>query len=182
MSRGTVVAKRYAKALFELAREQNVVAEVETQLSLLTRAIEQDADYRAFLAAPAIPAASKIEAVKASFAGQMLPIVLNTVGLLVERGRHNDLSGVLSAYLTIAGDALGRVDAYVKSAQPMTLGDKDKLANKFGALLSKTVRVHNETDASLLGGLTVRIGDTLYDGSLRSKLERLDKALQSSAN
>lgn len=182
MSRGTVVAKRYAKALFDLAREQNAVGEVETQLNLLVNAIDHDGDFRAFLAAPGIPAAKKIEAVKASFAGQLLPIVLNTVGLLVERGRHNDLPGVLNAYLTIAGDALGRVDAYVTSAQPMTLGDKDKLANKFGALLSKTVRVHNETDASLLGGLTVRIGDTLYDGSLRNKLERLEKALQSSAN
>lgn len=182
MSRGTVVAKRYAKALFEIAREQNIVGEVETQLNLLVKAVDDNAEFRAFLAAPGIPAASKIEAVKASFAGQMLPIVLNTIGLLVERGRHSDLPGVLDAYLVIAGDALGRVDAHVTSAQPLTLGDKDKLAKKFGALLSKSVRVHNETDASLLGGLTVRIGDTLYDGSLRGKLDRLDKALQSSAN
>lgn len=182
MSRGTVVAKRYAKALFDLAREQNLVGEVETQLQLLIGAINKDSEFRAFLAAPGIPAASKIEAIKASFAGQLLPIVSNTIGLLVERGRHHDIPGVLNAYLAIAGDALGRVDAHVTSAQPMTLGDKDKLAKKFGALLSKTVRVHNETDASLLGGLTVRIGDTLYDGSLRGKLERLDKALQSSAN
>jgi F-type H+-transporting ATPase subunit delta len=182
MSRSTVVAKRYAKALFELAQEQNLVAETETQLQLLVNAIEQNADFRAFLAAPGIPAATKIEALKQSFAGQLLPIVLNTVGLLIERGRQGELSAVLDAYLQVAGVALGRADAVVTSAQPLTLGEKDKLAKKFGALLGKTIRVHNTVDASLLGGLTVRIGDTLYDGSLRGKLERLDKALQSSAN
>lgn len=182
MSRSTVVAKRYAKALFELAREQNQVAETETQLHLLVDAIEKNADFRVFLAAPGIPAAKKLEALKESFAGQLLPIVLNTVGLLIERGRQEEIPGVMNAYMEIAGGVLGRVDAHVTSAQPLSLGDKDKLAKKFGALLNKTVRVHNDTDPSLLGGVKVRIGDTLYDGSLRGKLDRLDKALHSSAN
>ncbi|GIO12801.1 ATP synthase subunit delta [Cohnella xylanilytica] len=182
MSRSTVVAKRYAKALFDLAREQNLVAEVETQLQLLVNAIGQNSDFQAFLASPSILAKTKIETLARSFDGKLYPIVLNTVGLLIERGRQGELPAVLEAYLKVAGEALGRADAHVTSAQPLSYGEKDQLAKKFGALLGKTVRVHNTVDSSLLGGLTVRIGDTLYDGSLRGKLNRLDKALQSSAN
>ncbi len=182
MSRSTVVAKRYAKALFDLAREKNLVSEVESQLQLIVDAIGQNAEFQAFLASPSILPETKIQTLGRSFDGKLLPIVQNTVSLLIERGRQGDLPGVLEAYLQVAGEALGRAEAHVASTQPLTEDEKEQLAKKFGALLGKTVRVHNTVDSSLLGGLTVRIGDTLYDGSLRGKLNRLDKALQSSAN
>jgi len=182
MSRSSVVAKRYAKALFELAREQNKVSETEDQLRLIVDAIVRLPELRAFLAAPNIQPKVKIETLSRSFEGAVLPIVLQTVGLLIERGRQGELDAVLQAYTQVAGDALGRADALVVSAKPLAAGEKERLAEKFGALLGKTVRVQDTVDSSLLGGLTVRIGDTLYDGSLRGKLERMDKALQTSAN
>ncbi|MBB6732994.1 F0F1 ATP synthase subunit delta [Cohnella zeiphila] len=182
MSRSSVVAKRYAKALFELAREQGKVSETEEQLQSIVTAIGQLPEFRAFLSAPNIQPNAKVEAVNKAFAGAMLPFVLHTVGLLIERGRQGELDAVLEAYLQVAGEALGRADAQVTSAKPLAAGEKERLAAKFSELLGKTVRVHDTVDSSLLGGLTVRIGDTLYDGSLRGKLERMDKALQTSAN
>ncbi len=67
------------------------------------------------------------------------------------------------------------------SPAPLSEQEKSNLAEKFGALLGKTIRVTNSVNPELLGGLTVRIGDTLYDGSLKGKLERLDKTLQTAA-
>jgi F-type H+-transporting ATPase subunit delta len=92
------------------------------------------------------------------------------------------LASVLEAYLQVAGEALRRADAFVVSAQPLSDVEQLNLANKFGALIGKTVRVTNTVNKDLLGGLTVRIGDTLYDGSLRSKLDRLEKSLLTAVN
>ena len=81
----------------------------------------------------------------------------------------------------VAGAALGRADAHVTSSKPLTEDEKNNLADKFGKLLGKTVRVTSSVNPDLLGGVTVRIGDTLYDGSLKGKLDRLDKALRNAA-
>ena len=180
MSRGTVVARRYAKALFELAQEQGKTEETESQLQALAQAYEQDAEIRAFLSAPGIAAADKIKALQAGFGGAASTIVLNTIGLLIERGRHGEIAALLAAYRQVAGRELGQADAIVSSARPLADDEKARLAAQFGLLIGKKVRVDNLVDAGLLGGLTVRIGDTLYDGSLRGKLDRLSKQLQAS--
>jgi F-type H+-transporting ATPase subunit delta len=78
----------------------------------------------------------------------------------------------------VAGKALGRIEASVVSARPLSDEEKDKLAATFRAKLGKDVRLNVTVDPTLLGGLTVRIGDTLYDGSLKGKLSRLEKMLQ----
>lgn len=180
MSRGTVVAKRYAKAMFDLAREQGTEAETENQLQALVEAAAQDAEIRAFLAAPGISTGDKVKALQTAFGDKASSIVMNTISLLIERGRQGEIGALLDAYRQVAGRALGRADALVTSAQPLTDEEKDRLASQFGKLIGQQVRVDNTTDPALLGGLTVRIGDTLYDGSLRGKLDRLSKQLQTS--
>jgi len=181
MSRGTVVAKRYAKALFQAAQDKGLVAETESQLKLIVDVVESDAQLRAFLTAPNITLSTKKQTLLQAFGTEVSPVVLNTVFLLIERGREGELAAVLAAYLQVAGDALGRSDARVTSSAPLSDEEIAKLAEKFGALLGKKIRVTNTVDPELLGGVTVRIGDTLYDGSLKGKLERLNKTLQSAA-
>mgnify|MGYP001389449255 CR=1 FL=1 len=180
MSRGTVVAKRYAKALFELAREQGLVAETENQLQAIVEAAGKDAEIRAFLAAPGITTENKVKAIQSAFGDKASAIVLNTISLLIERGRQAEIASLLEAYRKVSGSVLGRADAVVTSAKPLTDSESAKLADQFGSLIGKSVRIENIVDAELLGGLTVRIGDTLYDGSLRGKLDRLSKQLQTS--
>lgn len=182
MSSGTVVAKRYAKALFQLALEQGLVAQTEDQLKLVVHVVESDADIRAFLTAPNITLETKIQTLNNAFSGKVSLLILNTISLLLERGREGSLPAVLAAYLEVAGESLGRADAHVTSALPLSDSEQSKLAAKFGAMLGKTVRVTNTVNKDLLGGVTVRIGDTLYDGSLRTKLERLEKSLQTAVN
>jgi F-type H+-transporting ATPase subunit delta len=180
MSRGSVVAKRYAKAMFELAQEQGKTAETESQLQALVEAVSNDAEIRAFLAAPGISTDEKMKVLQSAFEGKASDIVLNTLRLWIERGRHGEIDALLDAYRQVAGRALGRADALVTSAQPLSEETKQQLAAQFGKLIGKSVRIENVVDASLIGGLTVRIGDTLYDGSLRGKLDRLSKHLQTS--
>ncbi|MBN2980729.1 MULTISPECIES: F0F1 ATP synthase subunit delta [Cohnella] len=179
---GSAVAKRYAKALFDLSSEKGIVSETETELKAIVDALKQNADFRAFMTFPNIDTSKKIAAFKAIFGQAVSQAVLDTISLLIERDRQTELPAILDAYVKVAGEALGRAEAHVATPKPLTEGEKEQLAAKFGALLGKTVRVNETVDPTLLGGLTVRIGDTLYDGSLRGKLERLEKSLQTSAN
>jgi len=177
MKSGTVAARRYAKALFEAAREKGRVAETENELKLVADALEQDGGFRAFLASPSVTQEAKTGALRAVFGGAVSAEVLNALCLLVERRRQNEIPAVRDVFTELAGEALGRIDATVTSAKPLSDDEKEKLAAAFGKILGKTVRLETKVDPSLLGGLTVRIGDTLFDGSLKGKLARLEKEL-----
>jgi len=178
MSRSTVAARRYAKAMFELARERNLIAETEEQLKQAVGVIQDNGEFRTLLSSPNVPLEVKIRTLREAFGQSVSPIVLNTLCLMTERRRHGEMTALLEEYQRVAGEAMGRVEARVVSARPLTQEEIGKVAETFGALLGKTVRVTVEVDPSLLGGLTVRIGDTLYDGSLKSKLARMQRTLQ----
>lgn len=181
MSRESAVAKRYAKALFELAKEQNIVAEAEQQLKLVVEALDSDEEVRKFLAFPSINVDQKIAFIRQAVAGQVSDAVLNTIELIVTRGRQAIIGEVSEAYTKVAGEALGQAQATVYTAQLLSDEELAKVAEKFGQLAGKNIIATQVVNADLLGGVQVRIGDRLYDGSLSGKLARLEKQLKSQA-
>lgn len=177
MSQETVVAKRYAKALFELALEQQHVQETEQQLKSVVEAIESSHELELLLTTPNIDMAGKLNVLNTTFEGHISNNVIELMKLLVERGRVTILSDVLSSYIQIAGEALGTADAEVTSAYPLSETEKQAIAATFGQQVNKKIRIHNIVDKSIIGGIQVRIGDRLYDGSLSSKLVRMERSL-----
>jgi F-type H+-transporting ATPase subunit delta len=178
MSRDTVVAKRYAKALFELAAQQNIVSEVEAQLKLISETLEQNQDVGKFLSLPSIEPAKKTALLKAAFGDQVSALVLNTLELLITRRRQAAISGVYEAFTKIAGEALGQAHATVYAASALTDEELAGVAAEFGQITGKKIIAQQVVEPELLGGLQVRIGDRLYDGSLSGKLERLQKSFK----
>lgn len=181
MSRGSVVAKRYAKALFDVAQQQNIVQDVEQQLRGLSGALEQDAEILKFLGYPNIDTARKLAVLKDALAGKISDAVLNTVELLVTRGRQEDIPGVYEAFTKIAGEATGQANATVYTAMQLSDSELEKVVAQFSKIVGKSIRAEQVVEPSLLGGVQVRIGDRLYDGSLSGKLARLEKTLKSQA-
>ncbi|OME87204.1 ATP synthase F1 subunit delta [Paenibacillus sp. FSL A5-0031] len=178
MSRDAVVAKRYAKALFEVAQQQKVVSEVQEQLKLIVQALEQDADIEKFLSVPSIAPEQKIAVLKAAFGDRVSSLVFNTVQILITRRRQDIIAEVYAAYTKVAGDSLGQAHATVYSAQALSDAELANVAAQFGQLTGKAIIAEQIVDPSLLGGVQVRIGDRLYDGSLSGKLERLQKSFK----
>jgi len=176
MSAMAVAAKRYAKALFAVAQDKNAVEETGAQLDAVAGALGGDADIRAFFQHPNIGTDAKVRALQQAVSGQVSEHVLNTLKLLVERGRASAIGDLASAYRNIANEALGRAQARVTSAYELTAEQQQEIARKFGAITGKEVTVDTVVDASLLGGIRVRIGDTLYDGSLSTKLAEIEKS------
>ncbi len=178
MSSDTIVAKRYAKALFEAAQEQGVSAQVQTDLQSVVGIIAGNSDFEKLLQHPNIDSSVKVNLVKEAFAGKVSELVFNTLQLLITRRRESLLEDLLGYYSTIANDALGQANAKVSS--PYALSDKEEkaISEQFGKLTGKKIAVETIIDPSLLGGIQVRIGDRLYDGSFSGKLARLQKTLK----
>jgi F-type H+-transporting ATPase subunit delta len=175
------VAKRYAKALFELAKEQNIITQVEEDLSTTVTVIRQNAELNQVLLHPNIDITSKTNLLKQLFEGKVAEPVLGTLVLLISRGREELLPYLLLDYIDIASAALNQATAFVTSAFELSEADKAAVAAHFGKLEGKTIRVQSVVDKSLIGGITVRIGDRLYDGSLSGRLNRLEQTLKSQA-
>jgi F-type H+-transporting ATPase subunit delta len=180
MSKDTIAANRYAKALFEVAREQDRIAEVEQEISLAVSVLKGHSDLYKLIKHPGIGADVKRGLIKQIFESQVSEAVLNTVWLLIERGREDSLEAVVSAYIKIAGEALGQAKATVYTPVELTEAELSGITASFSQLSGKQIRVESVLDKSLLGGIRVRIGDRLYDGSLSGKLERLQKSLNQS--
>lgn len=177
MSGDTNVAKRYARALFEVAREQNLIAQVEEELRSVLEAIRVNADFGKLLQHPNIATAAKIDMLKNVFGGRLSDTVFHTLCLLIENRREDVLSYVLDDYVAIANEALGQASAIVTTPSPLSDKEKEEITERFGKLTGKKIRVENVINASLIGGMQVQIGDRLYDGSLAGKLARLEKSL-----
>lgn len=177
MSRETVVAKRYAKALFDLAQEQKSVLETEQQLKVVVEALTSSHELELLLTTPNIDREGKVNVIHSTFQGHISEIVIELIKLLVERGRIAILNDVLSSYVQIAGDAYGTADAEVTSAVALSEAEQQAIADTFGKQLNKKIRIRTKIDASIIGGVQVRIGDRLYDGSLANKLSHMKRSL-----
>jgi len=177
MSQDTIVAKRYAKALFELAKEQSKIAEVEEELKSVLVILQQNPDFEKLIKHPGLGLDAKKALLKNVFEGKLSETSYNTLQLLVENGREELLNALVNYYVAIASEALGQAQATVYTPVELSEAELNHIAATFSKLTSKQIRVESVLDKSLLGGIQVRIGDRLYDGSLSGKLERLQKTL-----
>ncbi|MCY9660444.1 F0F1 ATP synthase subunit delta [Paenibacillus chondroitinus] len=172
-----VVAKRYARALFEVAKDKGIISQVEEELKSVASAIRDNADLQKFLNHPNIGNTVKTDLLKQIFEGKVSEPVWNTLLVLIDKGRQAILSVLVVDYVKIANEALGQASATIYSAFTLTEAQQAEIASHFSKVTGKTIRVATVVEPKLLGGIQVRIGDRLYDGSLAGKLDRLSKAL-----
>lgn len=175
MSALLTVGKRYAKALFELAGEHNQIDQIEDELGALHGLLEGEAGD--FFAHPSIGIEQKLDVLNKALEGKVSETLLGTLRLMLERRRHDAIEAMTAQYIRLANAARGRATAIVYTPMPLSEADQQKVAAYFGKQTGKQIRIENEIRPELLGGLQVRIGDRLYDGSLSGKLNGLKKLL-----
>lgn len=168
-------AKRYAQALFALAQEQG---KEQAWLDDLAAAgdLLAGADAALFLTTPRVPAEQKLHAARELLWGKD-PMVLNMVGLLLSRQSIDLLPEIKKEYQSLLDESLGRVYAAVTSAVPMSTEQQSRLRSSLSSALEKDVVLDVREDPGIIGGLTVRVGDQIIDGSVRAKLEALRQRL-----
>lgn len=176
------VAGRYASALFELARDQNVVPAVEADLNTFDSLLTGSADLAAFVRSPVLAADDQVRALDAVLNATGIGGMTRNFLLLVARNRRLFvLQDMIKAFRKIAAQARGEVAAEVTSAVPLTDAQTDALRAQLRSIAGKEVVVAAKVDPSILGGLIVRIGSRMVDSSLKTKLQSLGSVLKAGA-
>jgi F-type H+-transporting ATPase subunit delta len=171
----TAAAKRYARAVFELATEEGKVDEWTRRLTTV-RDLLSDPSVAAVLTNPTIPLDRRMELVS-SAPHELDPEATNLARLLIESNRVQQIGGVAEEFEVLADAAAGRVRATVTTAVDLDRAERDKVADQLSRRLGKEVRMTVVVDKSILGGLKLQYGDHLIDASVATKLQQLRRRL-----
>jgi F-type H+-transporting ATPase subunit delta len=171
-------ARRYAKALFLLAREGGAAETVGRELDTIAALVGDEGELRLVLTRPWIKPADRrgIAASVAERAGAG-KVLRDFVGLLGERGRIDHLPEIVAAYRGLLDEELGRARAQVRSAVPLTDGERRGLTERLGRALGKQIILEERVDRTLLGGFVAQVGSLVLDGSLDAQLGRMRERL-----
>jgi F-type H+-transporting ATPase subunit delta len=164
-------ARRYADAAFELARADAKLDEWQRDLDALRAALD-DPELRHVVEHPAIAYADKervLRRVVSGVAEQPLRLVL----LMIRRGRPGGIGHMVDRFAELVRRERGIALAEVRSAQPLDDAERGAIGRRLEQMTGGRVETREVVDESLIGGISVRIGDQLYDASVRSRLERL---------
>jgi len=181
-SEASGLAGRYAGALFDLAKEQKLLDQVQADLSGLKGLISSSADLTRLIESPAISKDEQVGALTAvaKKAGAS-DLTIKFLGLLANKRRAFVLPDVIDAYGSLLADEKGEVQADVVSAIELTKEQADDVQKKISQSVGKTVDMTLRVDPSLLGGLVVRVGSRMIDASLKTKLHQLELAMKGAA-
>lgn len=170
------VAQTYAQSLFEVAHTQGGRGKVEEVLGELEDILElarQDAKFSEFLASQVLPVKARSASLGRIFKGRITDTTLNLLLVLNAKDRLAHLPAIASAFDSLAQAQFGRVEIDVFTADPMNPDQTRQVRDRIAQAIGKEVIVHPYTDASMIGGIRLRIGDQLIDGSIATKLRKL---------
>jgi F-type H+-transporting ATPase subunit delta len=173
------IARRYTRALLELATEAGRADAISEQLNTFAGALAQNRDLTDVLFNPAYSREQRsrvMEALLQAF-GPVEPALANTLRLLVDRNRLGYLPDIARLFRDMADAQAGRVRGQVTSAAPLTAEDLQRLSTQLQELTRRNVVLETRVDPSVLGGVAAQVGGTLYDGTLRTQLEQLRREL-----
>jgi F-type H+-transporting ATPase subunit delta len=174
----TGAARRYAKAVFELAQQEGQVAEWDRRLAEV-RELLSDPEVAAVLTNPTIATEQRMALVAAAphlFDDE----ATNLAKLLIESDRVRDVGAIELEFQRLADEAAGRVRATVTTAVELTPKDRDRVADELSKRLGKEISLHVVVDPRILGGLKLQYGDRLVDASVATRLQQLRRRLAAS--
>ncbi|WP_045856365.1 F0F1 ATP synthase subunit delta [Teredinibacter purpureus] len=177
MAELTTLARPYAKAAFEAARNAKALTEWSEALTLAANVTGQD-KVKSLLSSPNLTAEQKSASLVELCGDTLNDAQQNFISVLAENGRLSLLPQVQQLFELYKANQEKAVDVDIQSAFEMTSEIEEKLAKTLTAKLDRKVTLQTSVDKSLLGGAIIRAGDTVIDGSVRGKLAKLAEAMQ----
>lgn len=173
-----VIANRYARALADVSFKLGQHEAVERELEQFGQLLDRNRELSAFYGDPAVSAARKKAATSQLLAGLgFCKTAGNFIHVLVERGRMGHFNEMLEAFRRGIRDRLGIVEVGVTTSTEIDQPLRDQLARALEQLSGKRVQLRFRTDPRILGGVITRLGDTIYDGSVRQQLQQMKERL-----
>lgn len=177
---GSIVARNYAEALFDLARKSNRLEEYGRLIDATARGLDASPEAQSVLVSPKVPKALKSELVGRAIAkvGAPREFVLY-LQAVVKRGRQLQFGAIADAYAELVDASVNRVRALVTVARPADEAMEQAISASLKKVLGKDVITTFVVEPEILGGAIVKVGDRVYDGSVRRRLVRLKRQLLS---
>jgi F-type H+-transporting ATPase subunit delta len=170
------IARTYAQSLLDLAEEQGVTDEVADELGQLVELLDQEAVSQ-LLTSPAITVDDRAASLERVFKGQVSDLTYRFLQVLNEKRRIDHLRAIAWALEALLKKKRGEVDVLVYAAQPLSDEQLRDVRQRLASSLQATVHLATRVDESMIGGLKLRIGDKLIDGSVATQLQKLKRRL-----
>ncbi|HET8620707.1 MAG TPA: ATP synthase F1 subunit delta [Acidimicrobiales bacterium] len=167
----------YAEALFSVARAEGTLGEVEDELFRFSQTLQGSDELREALTDAAVPAARRQQIVEDLLGGRASSTTVALVSMVVGTGRARALPDIIERLVAMSAAEANKEVAEVRSAIPLTDDQRKRLAEALGEATGKQVEVKVVIDPTVLGGAVATVGDTVIDGSVRTRLDRLKNAL-----
>ena len=175
--RDETIARNYAEALFELAERHEGVEAYGTGVETVARLIDENDDFRRFLETPRIAVAQKKAVIRRVF-GKTLPVkFVDFLLITLDKRRQRLLRAIAREYMGLMDQHLNRVHVEVTLARQFDEKSMEEMEKRLTVALGKTAIPHVRVKPGILGGAIFRTGDTIYDGSLRRRLEGIRRRL-----
>lgn len=178
----SIVASRYARALAEVVARNKIEPEKAVgQLNQIADLVKSSSALSNVLRSPSVPQRQKLALLDQIFSrtGGDRPM-RNFVAVLIDQRRIGQIGEIAEQFRKELDDRLGIADAQVSSSRELSAAEKKALEQKMTAITGKTIRAGYTQDASLLGGVIVRVGSTIYDGSVRGRLKKIREQISAS--
>lgn len=167
----------YAQAVVSAARGDGVLERVADELFQLGRTVGTNEELRNVLTDSLVPASRRIGVLEDLLGDQAAPATLNLVSMIIGAGRGNDLPAIAEEVVRLAAESRGQAVAEVRSAVALNEDQQHRLAAALSSASGQNVTVQVVVDADVVGGLVAQIGDSVYDGSIRTRLEKMKERL-----
>ena len=171
------VLRGYADALFAVAEAEGELETVEAQLYAFARMLEQQARFREALVDPALPIENKRDLIRDAIGDRLNPIALNLLTFLVEQGRAREAGRIIDTLAHVVAERRQRALAEVRSAVPLDQTQRERLQEALSEATGRQVELRVVVDPTVIGGVVARVGDEIFDGSVRTRLEEAKQHL-----
>lgn len=165
------LVRSYAEALFRVAAAEGELDAVERQLFAFSRLLETEPRVREALTDPALPTENKRALIADTLGERANPHAVNMLGFLVEQGRARELGRIVDGLAEVAAETREAAVAEVRSAVPLDEARTEKLADALSKATGRKIEVRVVVDPKVVGGLVAKVGDEIFDGSIRTRLD-----------
>ncbi len=175
----TLIARRYAKAFYELAEEQKKLNAISNDIETL-KTLPEGGEFGYFLSNPLFKREEQLGVMtKLAKTAKLDKLTANFLGTIVENGRLSLLKDIVDAVASEISSRKGEVKAVVTSARKLTPAQAKKIADNLKKATGSDIDVELKEDEKIMGGLIIKVGSLLIDQSVKTRLERLERALKS---
>lgn len=172
-----LVSKRYASALFEVAFENQTYEIVKDELNMVLQCFKSEPKLYDLLKSPLISDVEKKEVISNIFKDRVSIEVFNFLRVIIDKRREEYIESIIEEYRTLANNAKNKVDAVAITAVPMDKQDLLKLQVNLSMSSGKNIQLQNKVDPSIIGGVFVKIGDKIIDGTVKGRLSNMKEQL-----